>query len=76
MPTHLTRPLRACRLRDCGAPDCPTCSGDESARLYREQQECDHEEHDQGICLACGADITDTLAMAKDEDAADAAQDR
>jgi len=75
MPTHLTRPIRGCRLRDCGAPDCPTCSGAEAARLYREQAECDHEEHDHGICLACGADITDTLA-GQAEDAADAAQDR
>jgi hypothetical protein len=30
--------MRGCRLRDCGAPDCPTCAGAESARLYREQQ--------------------------------------
>ena len=66
--THLTRPLLACRLRDCGAPDCPVCAGAEAARLYREQDACDHEEHDHGICLACKADITDTLA--------DAAQDR
>ena len=62
MSTHLTRPLLGCRLRDCGAPDCPVCAGAEAARLYREQQACDHEEHDQGHCLACGADITDTLA--------------
>jgi hypothetical protein len=54
--------MRGCRLRDCGAPDCPTCMGAEAARLYREQQACDHEDHDQGICLACGADITDTLS--------------
>ena len=67
--------MSACRLRDCGALDCPVCSGAESARLYREQQECDHEEHDQGICLACGAGITDELA-GQAEDAADAAQDR
>jgi len=60
--THLTRPLHACRLRDCGAPDCPTCSGAEAARLYREQADCDHDEHDHGHCLACGADITDELA--------------
>ena len=75
MSTHLTRPLLACRLRDCGAPDCPTCMGAEAARLYREQQDCDHEEHDHGICLACGADITDTLA-GQAEDAADAQEDR
>jgi len=74
MPTHLTRPLLGCRLRDCGAPDCPVCSGAEAARQYLAEQ-CDHEEHDQGICLACGADITDELA-GRAEDAADAAQDR
>ena len=38
-------------------------------------QACDHEEHDHGICIHCGADITDTLA-GQAEDAADAAQDR
>ena len=77
--THLTRPMRGCRLRDCGAPDCPVCAGAEAARLYREQQACDHEEHehdhDHGHCLACGADITDELAGLA-EDATDAAQDR
>jgi len=75
MSTHLTRPMRGCRLRDCGAPDCPVCAGAEAARIYREQQACDPEEHDQGHCLACGADITDTL-VGQAEDAADAAQDR
>jgi len=66
--------MRGCRLRDCGATDCPTCAGASAARQYRAEQ-CDHEEHDHGICLACGADITDTLA-GQAEDAADAAQDR
>ena len=75
MSTHLTRPMMGCRLRDCGAPDCPTCAGAEAARLYREQQVCEHDEHDHGICLACGADITDTLA-GQAEDAADAREDR
>jgi len=75
MPTHLTRPHRGCRLRDCGAPDCPTCAGAEAARLYREQAACDHAEHEHGHCLACGADITDTLA-GQAEDAADAREDR
>jgi hypothetical protein len=51
------------------------CAGTEAARLYREQQECEHMEHDHGICIVCGADITDTLA-GQAEDAADAAQDR
>jgi Fe2+ or Zn2+ uptake regulation protein len=55
------------------------CAGAEAARLYREQQACDHEEHehdhDHGHCLACGADITDELAGLA-EDATDAAQDR
>ena len=73
--THLTPPNLGCRLRDCGAPDCPTCAGSEAARQYRAEQECDHEEHDQGVCLACKADITDELA-GQAEDAADAAQDR
>ena len=34
MSTHLTRPLYGCRLRDCGAPDCPTCMGASAARQY------------------------------------------
>ena len=57
MPSHLTRPPYGCRLRDCGAPDCPTCYGAEAARIYRLQAACDHDEHDHGICLACGADM-------------------
>jgi hypothetical protein len=73
MPTHLTRPHLACRLRDCGALDCPTCSGTSAALLYREQQACDHDEHEHGHCLACGADITDTVAASVAEAAA---QDR
>ena len=75
MSTHLTRPMMGCRLRDCGALDCPTCAGAEAARLYREQQSCDHDEHEHGICIDCGADITDTLA-GQAEDAADAREDR
>ena len=75
MLSHLTRPLLGCRLRDCGASDCPTCYGAEAARIYREQQACGHDEHDHGICIECGADILDTLA-GQAEDAADAAQDR
>jgi hypothetical protein len=51
------------------------CSGAEAARLYLAEQQCDHEEHDHGICLACRADITDTLA-GQAEDAADAREDR
>jgi hypothetical protein len=61
MPTHLTRPLRACRLRDCGAT-CYTCHG---ARL-RFCGKAREDEHEQG---------TDTLA-GQAEDATDAAQDR
>ena len=34
MSTHLTRPMMGCRLRDCGAPDCPTCMGASAARQY------------------------------------------
>jgi hypothetical protein len=64
-----------CRLRDCGALDCPTCAGAEAARQYLAEQECDHEEHEHGHCLACGADITDELA-GQAEDAAADAQDR
>jgi hypothetical protein len=51
------------------------CAGAEAARLYREQQVCEHDEHKNGICLACGADILDTLA-GQAEDAADAREDR
>ena len=43
--------------------------------LYRLQAACDHDEHEHGICLACGADITDALA-GQAEDAADAREDR
>ena len=75
MSTHLTPSHLGCRLRDCGAPDCPTCAGAEAARLYREQQECEHPEHDHGHCIECGADLTDTLA-GQAEDAADAREDR
>ena len=74
MSTHLTRPMMGCRLRDCGEPDCPTCACAEAARIYREQQVCDHDEHDHGHCLACGADITDTLA-GQAEESADAMED-
>ena len=73
--THLTRPMMGCRLRDCGAPDCPTCAGAEAARLYREQAACEHPEHEDGHCIECGADLTDTLA-GQAEDAADAREDR
>jgi len=58
--THLTRPLRGCRLRDCGAPDCPTCYGESAARQYRAEQECEHDAHDDGHCVHCGAEIADT----------------
>ena len=47
MSTHLTRPMMGCRLRDCGAPDCPVCAGAEAARIYREQAACDRDEHEQ-----------------------------
>ena len=46
-----------------------------AARLYRKQQACDHDEHDHGTCLTCGADILDTLA-GQAEDAADARENR
>lgn len=36
---------------------------------------CDHPEHDHGICLECGADITDEL-ISRAEYRADCAQDR
>lgn len=35
------------------------------------EPECEHEEHDHGICLYCGADITDRLV-----DAAEYAKDQ
>ncbi len=41
----------------------------------QEQDECDHEEHDHGICLYCAKDITDDL-IAKAEAAADSREDR
>jgi hypothetical protein len=67
--------MRGCSLRDCGALDCPTCQGASAARQYLAEQSCDHEEHEHDICLACGADLTDTL-VGQAEDAADTAQDR
>jgi Fe2+ or Zn2+ uptake regulation protein len=39
------------------------------------QEPCTHDEHDHGICLDCGEDITQEL-VSKAEAAADAAQDR
>ena len=30
--------MMGCRLRDCGALDCPTCMGAQAARIYREQE--------------------------------------
>ena len=47
--------MMGCRLRDCGALDCPTCMGAAAARQYRAEQECDHDEHDHGHCLACSS---------------------
>lgn len=57
--------------------------GTEAARQYLAElaeqdnadDECPHDEHKNGHCLTCGADLTDTLA-GQAEDAADAAQDR
>ncbi len=40
-----------------------------------QDEECAHDEHDHGICLYCGKDITDDL-VARAEYAADSAQDR
>ena len=39
------------------------------------QEPCPHDEHDHGICLDCGKDITDDL-VASAEAASDARQDR
>ncbi len=48
---------------------------DRTRAQEKEQEECDHEEHDHGICLYCAKDITDNL-IAKAESAADARDDR
>jgi hypothetical protein len=40
-----------------------------------EEDECPHDEHDHGICLHCGKDITDDLVAAA-EFAADCLEDR
>ncbi len=40
-----------------------------------EEDECPHDEHDHGICLDCGKDITDDLVAAA-EFAADCREDR
>ena len=49
--------MMGCRLRDCGAPDCPTCAGTEAARLYRLQAACGHDEVENFMCLHCGAEL-------------------
>ena len=46
-----------------------------AAKMQAKLDACDHEEHDHGHCIECGADLTDTL-VGQAEDAADAAQDR
>lgn len=40
-----------------------------------QQADCPHVEHDHGICLECGKDITDDL-VSRAEAAADAREDR
>ena len=30
----------------------------------REQEECEHDEHDHGICLNCGKDVWDDVVAA------------
>lgn len=44
-------------------------------KLTQEQYECPHDEHDHGICLDCGLDITDDL-IAKAEFNAECREDR
>lgn len=39
------------------------------------QDECPHTDHECGVCIECGKDITDNL-VSRAEAAADAAQDR
>lgn len=34
---------------------------DEPAKEIEEEDECQHDEHDHGYCLDCGADIMDSL---------------
>jgi hypothetical protein len=46
-----------------------------AAANLRDEEDCPHDEHDHGICLSCGKDITQDL-VAKAEAASDAAQDR
>lgn len=47
----------------------------ERAKVLGEEDECPHDEHDHGICLDCGKDITDDLVAAA-EFAADCREDR
>lgn len=44
-------------------------------REDEDEELCDHNEHDHGICLGCHKDITQDLVM-QAEYRADAAQDR
>ncbi len=39
------------------------------------EEPCPHDEHEHGVCIDCGEDITQTLVV-RAEAAADAAQDR
>lgn len=43
-------------------------------RVQQERLECDHAEHEHGICLNCSKDITDDL-VARAEAAADSRED-
>lgn len=49
--------------------------GAAGGRPEAQEEPCEHVEHDHGICLECGADITDRLVAAA-ENRRDALEDR
>ena len=74
----MTNRIYRCRDKTCGGLDCATCYGEQAARQYiteQQQEDCGHDEHDHGICLYCGKDISDDLQAAA-ENYADSKQDR
>ena len=67
--TKAATEIEASMARGMGA------SSGEGGVLNEDDEQCPHDEHDHGICLDCGKDITDDL-VAQAENASDARQDR
>lgn len=72
------KPLFRCSDRMCGGLDCANCYGPEAAAAFvlkEKQDDCLHTDHECGVCIECGKDISDDIA-ARAELRADEAQDR